>query len=114
MRPSTMILRCYSARDKDGQWTAVCIDLSLAAQADSSEESVKKLEEQIASYVYEALGGPDQEYASTLLKRKAPLSQRIKFQYIRTLFALSKCIRFLRPSNFKVESTLLPLIPKTA
>ncbi|MDP3009918.1 MAG: hypothetical protein Q8N30_12730, partial [Methylococcales bacterium] len=39
-------LRCY-AKKEQSYWVAVCIDLSLAAQADSMKEAIQKLESMI-------------------------------------------------------------------
>lgn len=74
-------VRCYAKRI-DGQWVAVCIDLCLAAQADTYQEAKAKLEAQIQEYVYEALT-IDREHAQDLLNRKAPLANRIEYLLIR-------------------------------
>lgn len=71
-------LRCY-AKKEQSYWVAVCIDLSLAAQADSSKEAIEKLESMIETYVDDAFT-IHKDYANQLLTRKAPLSQ-ILFYY---------------------------------
>lgn len=73
-----LLLRCYVKRERLC-WVAICIDLCLAAQAESQEEAQKKLESMISTYVADALG-KHKEYASQLLSRKAPISQ-IAFYY---------------------------------
>jgi len=78
MKTKDLVLRCYGKKDGD-QWIAACIDIDLVAQADTFEEARIKLNEQIKSYVYDALVGEDKEYASQLLRRKAPLIDRIRF-----------------------------------
>lgn len=72
-------LRCY-VKKENTQWVAVCIDLSLAAQANSSKEAISKLESMIQTYIEEALG-KHKEYAEQLLSRKAPLSQRFFYYW---------------------------------
>ena len=64
-------LRCM-AYQQNGVYVAACLDLSLAAQADTMQDAVKKLDEQIKDFFTEALSEP--EYAKQLLSRKAPLS----------------------------------------
>lgn len=73
-------VRCYAKQEGD-QWVAICIDLCLAAQADSYEEAKNKLEIQVNDYVHEALT-VDREHAYTLLTRKAPLAHRIEYRLL--------------------------------
>ena len=73
-------LRCM-AYHQDGVFVAACLDLSLAAQADSMEEAMQKLELQITDYIAEAVSDP--EYAQDLIfNRKAPLSMWLKYWFI--------------------------------
>lgn len=81
MKAPDLVLRCYAKRDGD-QWVAVCIDLCLAAQSDSFEAARRALDQQIISYVDEALT-VDRASAFELLNRKAPLSQRAEYWLIR-------------------------------
>lgn len=92
-------LRAY-AKKEGSHWVAVCIDLSLAAQANSSSEAINKLESMMASYVNEALN-LHKDYASQLLSRKAPLSQRLT--YYKILF-LCKAHTFFRKNNHNNNS----------
>ena len=98
---STTRLRCYAAADSDGQWSAVCIDLSLAAQGESCDEALTKLRSHIVDYVNEAFG-EDSDHEATPLNRKAPFSLRAKYHYIATRLLLSRCINLFKPSNAKV------------
>ena len=82
------ILRCY-AKKEQSYWVAVCIDLSLAAQADSMQEAIEKLESMIETYVDEAYT-IHKDYAHQLLNRKAPLSQRLTYYYALCLSYLDK------------------------
>jgi predicted RNase H-like HicB family nuclease len=70
-------LRCY-AKKEGSDWVAVCIDLSLAAQAESPQLAKEKLESMIMTYVNEALN-EHKEYSAQLLSRKAPFSQQLTY-----------------------------------
>ena len=78
MRAPNLVVRCY-AEQLDGQWQAFCLDLSLAAQADSYDEAKAKLLSMIGEYVHDAVSGEDKEFAAELLSRKAPLRYWAKF-----------------------------------
>ena len=41
-----LMLRCFAQKD-GAQWVAVCVDLNLAAQADTCAEAKKRLDAQI-------------------------------------------------------------------
>lgn len=84
MKAPDLVLRCYAKRDGD-QWVAVCIDLCLAAQADSFAEARAALDAQVVSYVEEALT-VDRASAYELLNRKAPVSQRLEYWFIRLMY----------------------------
>ncbi|MEP7185943.1 MAG: hypothetical protein ABI767_08895 [Rhodanobacter sp.] len=106
MHAQDMILRCYGEREGD-LWVAVCVDLSLAAQAETFEEARAKLHAQIGEYVYNALVGEDRAYASQLLTRKSPLDIRAKYY----LYAcLSRLARIQRDA-VKLFCEVLPLQP---
>lgn len=62
---------------KNNLYIAACLDLTLAAQADTPELAKMKLEEQIKDYLLEALS--DKQYAFDLLNRKAPLSWWVRY-----------------------------------
>lgn len=81
-------LRCMAYQEGD-VYVATCLDLSLAAQADTMKDAMKKLEEQISSYIQEAISEP--QYAHDLLNnRKAPLSLWMKYWYIAFRIFFSK------------------------
>jgi hypothetical protein len=84
MTPKQLILRCY-CEEKGNIWQAFCIDLNLAAQGTSLEEVKHRLQQQIFSYLFDALAGEDRKYAAQLLKRKAPLMFRLKYHYYKLL-----------------------------
>lgn len=81
-------LRCFAVLS-EGQWSAVCLDLSLAAQADSAEEAIESLRSQISSYVADAQsGGRDDAHGQYLMARGARLSLWIQYYYIKVCVKL--------------------------
>lgn len=78
MKPSELILHCY-AKQKDNQWQAFCLDLTLAAQGDNFAEAKAKLENMVGEYVFDALVGEDKAFAEQLLSRRAPLREWLKY-----------------------------------
>ena len=72
-------LRCM-AYQQNGVFVAACLDLSLAAQADTMPESMSKQDAQVRDYLEEAFSEP--AYTKQLLNRKAPLSMWIKYWII--------------------------------
>jgi hypothetical protein len=73
MAPKDLILRCYGYKDKFGKWYGVCLDLNLAAEAESLSELRSKLNNMIESYIAVALNTNDNTSVPDLLSRKAPL-----------------------------------------
>ncbi|MBB3321337.1 MULTISPECIES: DUF1902 domain-containing protein [unclassified Atlantibacter] len=69
-------LRCM-AYQEGGVFVAACLDLSLAAQGDTMQDAMAKLEEQIKDYLSEAYAEP--AFTEHLLKRKAPASMWFKY-----------------------------------
>jgi predicted RNase H-like HicB family nuclease len=108
MKATELMLRCYAIR-RDALWSAICIDLCLAAQGASFEEARRKLAEQIAEYVTEAVT-IDQEHAGYLLRRKAPLSQRLTWQLLRAGAALHA----LGKASARLFTQPLSLVPAPA
>ncbi|MBC8946779.1 DUF1902 domain-containing protein [Xenorhabdus indica] len=88
-----MRLRCMAYRQGD-IYVAACLDLSLAAQADSIDDAISKLESQVDDYLEEIDSEP--EYAKQLLNRKAPLSMRLRYRLYRSVFFVLKVIGLLR------------------
>jgi hypothetical protein len=82
-------LHCYAIKEGN-QWTACCLDFTLAAQADSFEHAKAELETIIKEYVYDAVEGSQKEYQEQLLKRKAPYSEWVKYYYYAALHKLLK------------------------
>lgn len=69
----------------NGLYIAVCLDLSLAAQADTMKEAIDKLNGQVAGLIQEAEAEP--QYAHRLLNRPAPLSLWLKYYWFKFLAA---------------------------
>jgi hypothetical protein len=108
MHPQQLLLRCYAERESNGQWFAICLDLNLAAQANTQQEATEKLHAQIVSYVREALT-VDAEYASQLLPRRAPFSFFARYYWMQLL----RLAGMLASSagNRRAFTEPLPLVP---
>jgi hypothetical protein len=93
---------------EDGLYVAVCIDLSLAAQANTLDGAQKKLELQIKDYIQEAC--EDAAYTEQLLSRKAPFSLILKYHLLSLEIFFSRLIRRKAPSAAKLfqESNSCP------
>ncbi|MBE0399007.1 hypothetical protein EI168_02645 [Halomonas sp. FME1] len=74
-------VRCFIHREEE-LFVAHCIDLSLAAQADSMKEAREKLDVMIKDhlqYVVELVREGDMLTAKQMLQRKSPLSVRLTY-----------------------------------
>jgi hypothetical protein len=85
-----------------------CIDLNLAAQGDSLDETRSKLKGMIKDYLIDALSGEDQEYADQLLQRKAPFEIIFKYHYYQILTKIG----MLSDSLYRLFKTPVPWVPK--
>ncbi len=106
LQPAQLVLRCYAQRDGD-QWVAVCMDLTLAAQAESFAEARQKLHSQIAEYVFDAVAGEDRQFGDQLLPRRAPLIEWARYYKYVTQSRLG----LLRESIRRLFTEILPLQP---
>lgn len=109
VKPCNLILRCY-AEKIENQWVACCLDFSLAAQADTQEEAIEKLKNMISDYVYDALAGEDQMYASQLFSRKAPLSEWARYYWI----YLRHCCDKFGNNLATIFNQTIPMVPHEA
>ena len=82
----TLLLRGYAIRE-DSVWTATCLDLTLAAQGDSSEEALQRLMDTVSEYVRQAIG-KDRAYKEQLLNRRAPVSEYLKYYCLKGLITV--------------------------
>jgi hypothetical protein len=108
MKPGDLVLRCY-AIERGEKWSAFCVDLSLAAQGDSFDQARHKLEVQIAEYVTDAMT-IDKEHAEYLLTRKAPMSQRLMWHWLRAC----SVFHALKRMGARLFSEPMPLVPAPA
>lgn len=83
MKPEQMVLRCYAER-RHNLWSAVCLDLCLAAQADTLEEAKAKLHEQVLEYFQDAYD-QDEQHFDALMNRKAPRAMWAKYHAFKLL-----------------------------
>lgn len=109
MNAPKLLLRVYGER-KDGQWTVMCLDFSLAAQADTLEEAQKLLSAQIVHYVKDATVGRDKEHAGELLRRRAPVKYWAKFYFLKLWQLLAHRRLGRRAADFQA----MPLVPAGA
>lgn len=73
-------LRFFAYRTAEGLWVAHCVDLSLAAQADTFEEVKAKLHEQVVDFCdYVNSQQHDPVFQRQLLGRRAALLTRIHY-----------------------------------
>jgi len=85
-----MAFRCYAYWDKNrNKYYACCIDLNLVDCADSMEEVVEKLEENIIGYLQTVFENP--EAIKGLIPRKAPLSYCLQYR----IFSIKLAGRYL-------------------
>lgn len=121
MRPITLTVRCMAWCEGE-QWVATCIDLTLAAQAGTLDEARRKLHAQIMSYVREAMT-VDMQHAEQLLSRRAPLADRLRYVFWKSLKERPRLRRTLRSVVQRIGLALrrkvaysepLPLMPMPA
>jgi len=113
MEPRQLILRCYGEQ-KGSVWQAFCIDLNLAVQGNSFVEVRSKLHQQIASYLYDALEGPDKKYAAQLLSRKAPISFRAKYYFYKMVCNFHQAKKEAKNGICHIFNEIMPLTPHRA
>lgn len=104
MIPKNLTLRCYAARELDGSWYAVCLDLNLLAQADDLDAAQKKLHSMIKNYASEAFT-KDKHYINSLIPRRAPF---VFFLYYYFARIASIVHHFKNISIFNDSLTLTP------
>ena len=96
------------AREEDGVWAALCLDLDLAAQGETLPEAKEKLEQMIEDYIFDALAGDDRQHAGQLLSRKAPLVEWARYYW--TVF-FNKLWHAKDDMKLKPFTETLPLRP---
>ena len=73
---------------RDGQWTVMCLNFTLAVQAKSLSEAKAKINQQVDMYIKDAIEGQDSAYAHALLSRSAPAKYWFKYYWFRITKAL--------------------------
>lgn len=102
-------IRCFAVQRGD-QFVAVCLDLSLATQADTMEEAMRKLDDQIKDCL-------DDLFASgNLVSRPAPLGQWIYYWRLLALLRIQEAAHLNRQmaNFFKKFQRDVPLEVKVA
>ena len=106
MKASRLLLKIYGEQS-EGQWSLLCLDFSLAAQADTLEEAQAKLKDQIKEYLHDALDGQDAAHAPQLLSRRAPLIYWAKWWY----GIVKTSIVGINDPRHRIFRQSLPLVP---
>jgi hypothetical protein len=78
MQTRTLLLRCYGFY-RDGQWHGLCLDLDIAAQADTPQALRQKLAAMIESYVETVLDTDDKASIAALLDRRASVQDWLRY-----------------------------------
>lgn len=73
---------------REGQWTVMCLNFSLAVQAESLSEAKLKINQQVDMYLKDAIEGQDRAHARELLNRSAPAKYWLKYYWHRATKAL--------------------------
>lgn len=84
-------VRCF-AEKRGQQWQAFCIELNLAAQADSLKGAVGKLHAMIRSYLQLAMEQNDPAHQRDMLFRPAPLSIQLRYWYVRIAVSIANLL----------------------
>lgn len=104
MTPSSLFVRVLGDH-RNGQWSLLCLDFDLAAQADTLDEAQARLREQIKEYLHDALEGEDVPFARDLLLRRAPA------RYWLIYYAVSLFEKFAQSASRISRRVPLPLVP---
>jgi hypothetical protein len=107
MKPTDLKLRCYAEQEENNTWFAICIDLNLAAQADTFEEVRAELHKMVRDYVMEALT-VDAQHIEDLIPRHAPWPFLLRYYWLSLLERFHKATRETATRLFTEH---LPLIP---
>jgi hypothetical protein len=87
--PRRLLIRCL-LEHKGDQWQAFSLEFGLAVQGESAIQVRGKLEDQIRSYLNDALVGPDREHADVLLSRTATWRVYAKYHFFGACAWLSR------------------------
>ncbi len=104
LKPAHLVVRCFSEKEKDGSWFAMCLDLNLELRDDSFSDACVGLRESIHDYLTSALSG-DKDYSRDLLHRAAPIPYWFRYYWI---FLKTK-LRLSKAGEAQVFTETLPL-----
>lgn len=93
--PHKLVLNCYGHRTFNKRWYGVCLELNLAAEANTPEGLREKLFDMIVSYVETVLDTDDKDSIPELLSRRAPIKDWLIFYAIKLLISIRNF-----PDNF--------------
>ena len=96
--PDKLVLRCYGHKIKQDKWFGVCLELNLAAEANSPDELKQKMGDMIASYIETVLDTNDKSSIPALLYRRAPMRNWVFYYFIRIIIFIKQF-----PGNFTFE-----------
>lgn len=110
LTPSNLLLRCYGHRVGTGKYYGVCLELNLAAEADSVDQLKKELGSMITSYIETVMDTDDQGSIPMLFDRPAPLGDHLKYHLIKILLYIKR----RRKTSFSYSPFLFQIAPDRA
>ena len=99
--PHKLVLNCYGHRAINNRWYGVCLELNLAAEADTAEGLKKKLFDMIESYVETVLDTNDKDSIPELLSRRVSIKDWLTFYAIKLLISIRNF-----PNNFTFKEII--------
>lgn len=84
VRPVDLVLRCTVRRDpqRPGRWLACCVDLDLYAVGGDLEGAAHSLAQAVEGYLETVLDPSKPGPVDHLLRRRAPLRERLYYRYL--------------------------------
>lgn len=79
LKPKEFVLRCYGSKDSRGKWYGNCIDLNIAAEADTVPELRQKLGQMITSYIETVFDTDDADSIPDLFHRRSPFLDIMRY-----------------------------------
>ncbi|MFO7746454.1 MAG: hypothetical protein R6V42_01440 [Orrella sp.] len=109
-----LFLRVYGERS-NGVWSLICLDFTLAVQAESLQEAKLKLQQMVKSNKTDALAedGQDHEFAVAFLRRKAPVAFWVKY-YWYSFLAKIRGNSGQDDTDHVADSAPIPMVPAGA
>jgi hypothetical protein len=85
VRPTDLLLRCYAKKVGKDKWYAVCVDLNLDAEGSSFVDVKRSMDNAIIGYLQTVFETNSPASIPDLLRRQAPLKDRIKYYLAKRL-----------------------------